>query len=396
MMRLIIHYAGGIRMKNGYRILLGLVIVCIAGVMLYFAVKDEKEMKKVSYTYEFGDLVNEEKIVKEEFEDDYKILSGDERLLKHFDKEKETLPVGKYDLIVDSRQKQVSYTIRVEDTTPPEFVKKSDVVEVSNDVDKINWIEHFAGEDASKVSLKVKDDRVKYGEAGEYPIEAVLKDEYGNKTVHKATVKVSEPKKEEVKEEKPKEEIKEEKPKEEAVLPPVSSGPTYVEGILVVNKTHPIPAYFASGENYEAGVQIRKLIQDMQNQGYNISSTYSGFRNHDVQAGLYNGYVAREGQAAADTYSARPGYSEHETGLSFDLIDGYGNLVESQPEAEWIRTNAHKYGFIVRYPFGKEDITGFMPEPWHLRYIGPRAAEIYNSGLCLEEFLHVEGGRFYR
>ena len=379
-------------MSKGYRVLIGLVIIGIAGIMLFFAVKDEKEMKKVSYTYEFGDLIDEEKIVSEEFEGEYEILSGSERILEHLEKEKEFLPVGKYDMIVDSDKKQVQYTIRVKDTKAPEFVKVSDVIEISTDIKRINWIDYFVGEDASKVSLKVKDDKVEFGVAGEYPIEAVLRDEYGNKVSHKATVKVLE--KEEVKEEKPEEKPEENKPEE--VLPPVASGPTYVQGILVVNKVHPIPAYFASGENPEAGAQIRNLIRDMQSQGYNISSTYSGFRNHDVQTGLYNGYVAREGQAAADTYSARPGYSEHETGLSFDLIDGNGNLVESYPEAEWIRNNAHKYGFIVRYPFGKEAITGFMPEPWHLRYIGPRAAEIYSSNLCLEEFLHVEGGSVYR
>ena len=173
-----------------------------------------------------------------------------------------------------------------------------------------------------------------------------------------------------------------------------SDGLCYVQGILVVNKKHKLPTNYAPGENPEAGAQIRKLIRDMQRQGYAISSSYSGYRSYSYQASLYNSYVNSSGQAQADRFSARPGYSEHQTGLAFDLIHSNGSLVQTSREVTWIANNAHKYGFIVRYPNGKEGITGYMPEPWHLRYVGSQASAIYASGLTLEEYLGVPGGGY--
>ena len=86
---------------------------------------------------------------------------------------------------------------------------------------------------------------------------------------------------------------------------------------------------------------------------YNMSA----FRSYDYQENLYNRYIKRDGKEAADKYSARPGYSEHQTGLAFDLIQPNGALLESPNEAQWVAQNAHKYGFIVRYQSGKEKVT---------------------------------------
>ena len=174
----------------------------------------------------------------------------------------------------------------------------------------------------------------------------------------------------------------------------VSSDPYYVQGIMVVNKKHGLPANYAPQENAEAGAKIRQLIADMQRQGYAISSSYSGYRSYSYQSSLYNNYVNSYGQAQADRFSARPGYSEHQTGLAFDLKHKNGTLVETTPEVNWIAAHAHEYGFIVRYPSGKESVTGYMPEPWHLRYVGDQASAIYASGLTLEEYLGISGGGY--
>ena len=93
------------------------------------------------------------------------------------------------------------------------------------------------------------------------------------------------------------------------------------------------------------------------------------------QKQLYDGYVAQMGQDEADKISARPGTSEHQTGLAFDVTLPSGECfletcLGAMPEGEWIAANAYKYGWIVRYPEGKEDITGYSYEPWHLRYVG--------------------------
>ncbi|MGO1538400.1 MAG: M15 family metallopeptidase [Leucobacter sp.] len=121
----------------------------------------------------------------------------------------------------------------------------------------------------------------------------------------------------------------------------------------------------------------------------------SAYRDYSTQVGLYNNYVARDGADAADTYSARPGHSEHQTGLTVDL-DNHGDCYLSScfgdtPAGSWLAEHAAEYGFIVRYPDGKQDVTGFMPEPWHFRYVGPELAlEMQNTGVTtLEEFFEL-------
>lgn len=164
--------------------------------------------------------------------------------------------------------------------------------------------------------------------------------------------------------------------------------------VVIANKKHPLAASYAPGEDPQALAAFQSLIADMQAQGFAVSHSYSGFRSYETQAGLYQSYVNRDGQVAADTYSARPGYSEHQTGLAFDLMDSAGNLLEEPTAANWVAKNAHNYGFIVRYQPGKEAITGYMAEAWHLRYIGQEATDIYNSGLTLEEYFGVAGGGY--
>lgn len=166
---------------------------------------------------------------------------------------------------------------------------------------------------------------------------------------------------------------------------------------IIVNKKHALPSTYAPGEDPTAGQQVRALIQRMQELGYPISDTYSGYRSYEYQTELYNDYVSREGKAAADTYSARPGYSEHQTGLAFDILDTHGNLLDGPEYSDaihWLHTHAHEYGFIVRFQPGKEAITGYQAEAWHLRYVGNKATAIYQSGLSLEEYFGVAGGDY--
>ena len=115
----------------------------------------------------------------------------------------------------------------------------------------------------------------------------------------------------------------------------------------------------------------------------------SGFRSYDTQNWLYNNYVAMDGKAAADTYSARPGHSEHQTGLAFDLNIVADYFAFTQ-EGVWLANNCWKYGFIIRYPAGKDGVTGYKYEPWHVRYLGTDLAKsVYESGLTLEEYLGI-------
>ena len=164
--------------------------------------------------------------------------------------------------------------------------------------------------------------------------------------------------------------------------------------IVVANKHYPMSKDYYPGENATAKAAFLKLIAQMQEEGYAISDNYSGFRSYATQAQLYQSYVNQEGQAAADRYSARPGYSEHQTGLAFDVIGTDGQLVEDSNAAQWLLEHAPDYGFVVRYPRGKESITGYMHEEWHLRYIGKEAKDIAASGLTLEEYYGFDGGDY--
>ena len=167
-----------------------------------------------------------------------------------------------------------------------------------------------------------------------------------------------------------------------------SPGLTYIDGILVVNKTYPVPADYNPGVDPEAQSAFNKMQSDAYELGLNIYIS-SGFRSYDYQAGLYQRYVDHSGQAEADRYSARPGHSEHQTGLAFDL-NSITDEFKDTDEGKWVTENCHNYGFIIRYPADKESVTGYMYEPWHIRYLGTETAQaVHDSGLCLEEYLGI-------
>lgn len=183
-----------------------------------------------------------------------------------------------------------------------------------------------------------------------------------------------------------------------------------LDKLILVNKENPIardfvpddlvrPDYCATNRSEsdqyltrEAADALNKLALDAQSEGHEIVVT-TAYRSYNLQNYLYNKYVEKDGQALADTYSARPGTSEHQTGLAVDvsspsvnyeLTRAYGETAEGK----WLAENSWKYGFIIRYQEGKEHVTGYTYEPWHLRYVGQEAArEIYDRDMTLEEYL---------
>lgn len=170
---------------------------------------------------------------------------------------------------------------------------------------------------------------------------------------------------------------------------PTPSEVTYINGILVVNKTYGLPSDYNPGENSEARAAFDRMADAAAADGIRIFVA-SGFRSYDHQTRTYSRYVYYDGQEAADTYSARPGYSEHQTGLAFDM-NSVDDSFAGTPEALWVAEHCHEYGFIIRYPEGKEEITGYQYEPWHVRFLGVETATaVYESGLTLEEYLGID------
>lgn len=132
---------------------------------------------------------------------------------------------------------------------------------------------------------------------------------------------------------------------------------------------------------------IEELFSVAKSEGVNFLAT-SGYRSYDTQYEVYMDRVQSKGKVEADRYVAKPGNSEHQTGLSIDVTNEIRNFSKDCKEAIWLANNAHKFGFILRYPEDKEEITGISFEPWHVRYVGKEAAEnIFEEGITLEEYI---------
>lgn len=165
----------------------------------------------------------------------------------------------------------------------------------------------------------------------------------------------------------------------------------YLTKNYVPNNLVPInPDYARSGMSLvkEAKEAFEKLSQDAKQDNMMIFAI-SSYRSYDYQLNLYNTYVAADGKKAADTYSARAGFSEHQTGLVVDVYDGITpyTFFEETKEFKWMQENAYKYGFILRYPKDKVKITGYQYESWHYRYVGKKIAKIIKeANLSLEEY----------
>ena len=139
----------------------------------------------------------------------------------------------------------------------------------------------------------------------------------------------------------------------------------------------------------EAKEAFETLSENAKKEGMNVIAM-SSYRSYDYQVNLYNNYVAQDGKEAANKYSARPGYSEHQTGLAVDVynLDLPYTSFEETEEFTWMQENAYKYGFILRFPKDKVDITGYQYESWHYRYVGKKVAkEIKDNNLTLEEYI---------
>lgn len=173
--------------------------------------------------------------------------------------------------------------------------------------------------------------------------------------------------------------------------------PLYIDGIVVVNKKYGLPQDYRATEELEKDAidAAKRMMKSAEEDGV-VIKIRSGYRSYSIQSTLYNNYVRRDGKEAADKYSAVPGYSEHQTGLAFDFttsdtITSIGDWFTDTIQAKWLYENAYKYGFIIRYPEGKEDITGYQYESWHYRYIGEEhSIHFAMNNLTLEEYLGLD------
>lgn len=281
-----------------------------------------------------------------------------------------TKKIGKYTLTykiqVLKTTKSVKRTINVVDTTKPEIkLIKENITLYQNETYNEPGYEVIDNYDKNvKVEITGNVDTTK---VGEYTLTYTATDSSKNKSTIERKVIVKEKVIQKAK---------------------TTSGLTYVNGILLVNKKYSLPSTYNPGVDKTASSALTKLQKAAVAAGHSMP-LISGFRSYSRQQTIYNNYVAIDGAAKADTYSAKPGHSEHQTGLAFDvgeINDNYG----STPAGTWLKYHAHLYGFIIRYPEGKQHITGYKYEPWHIRYVGvEHATVIFNKQITLEEYLNV-------
>lgn len=311
----------------------------------------------------------------------------------------DTSKLGKKEITVkikNDKDKEEKYTfeVNVVDTEKP-IIDAKDKITITTG-DEVDLLENVTVTDNYDKELEIKvEGTYDNNKNGEYKLSYVVKDSSGNESKKDFILVV--------------ETSKYKKMKDKTITTDkgytlkIKNGVAYIDDILIVNKTYylpetykPINSYSALNDNCvtclekEVMTAYNEMKATVTNLGLNIWLA-SGYRSYNTQNYLYNNYVARDGVVAADTYSARPGHSEHQTGLAFDLNSVNSSFAYTD-EGKWIKDNCYLYGFIIRYPKGKESITGYMYEPWHLRYVGKELAEkIYNEGnwLTLEEYFGI-------
>ena len=298
------------------------------------------------------------------------------------DKEIDTSKLGRQELAIEvkngNKTKKYEFTINVVDTTKPEIDGISEITTIVGE--KIDLLEGVTVSDNSKEDIKVeiKGD-YDFNKEGEYELEYYAKDSSGNEISQKIKlIVVSDPNNMTFTTSK-------------GFKGKVIDGVTYIDDVLIANKTYSLPSDYGNGLTSTTQSAFDKMNADAKSLGLNLWIA-SGYRSYATQKRLYNNYVSSDGKEAADTYSARPGYSEHQTGLAFDLNSVEESFANTD-EGKWVKDNCYRYGLIIRYPKGKESITGYIYEPWHLRYVGVElATKLYNNGdwITLEEYFGVD------
>lgn len=284
------------------------------------------------------------------------------------------------------RKEEYTFEVNVLDITPPEITYQETLSTIEKT--EINLLEKVTAVDDSDGNVEVKvEGEYDFNQPNTYSLFYVAKDSSGNETRKEFKLIV------EKKKETPS--INSNRPDRTFTTSKgfsgyTKNGVTYIEGILIANKTYSLPSNYGNGLTGEMQNAFNTMQEAAKREGIDIY-IISGFRSYSRQNSIYNNYVSSDGKENADRYSARPGHSEHQTGLAADINSLYTSF-ENTPEGKWLSNNAYKYGFILRYTKNGEHLTGYMFEPWHYRYVGvDLATKLYNNGnwITMEEYFGI-------
>ncbi len=335
-----------------------------------------------------------------------KYIEGYDDLTINWDniEEEKVYIAGTYNGHFTIDDKTYNVYLEVVDNESPTINNVKDITTIEGT--KVDLLSNIEVKDNSKDKLDISiDGDYDFNKVGTYNLSVVAIDKSNNKSIKDFKLIV---------EEKPKPIVVETKPKETIttssnVVDKDLSGTTtkgyqisringiyYIKGIMIANKTYALPnTYNPGGLTSEFNTAFNKMKSDAAKEGISLWVA-SGYRSYSYQSKLYSQYANSYGKASADTFSARAGHSEHQTGLAADLnqiSESFGNT----KEGKWLANNCYKYGFILRYPKNKQSITGYIYEPWHFRYIGEEASNLYNNGewTTLEEYLGIDSKYSY-
>lgn len=372
------------RKKNKLALISLIFIILVLGIFILINNKDIFEYKS-KITIEVGDnipmiedfLYNDENIEGEIIWENLETTDG------------KAYNLGTYTGKFKYKKEEKIVTLVVEDTTSPIITGTKDIEMLAYESEP-NLLEGINVSDNSNetIGVTVKGD-YDTEKVGEYSLYYLAVDSSGNEASQKFKLIVKE-----------NENIKISKTNKGNTLKNYY-GITYIDDVIVVNKTYNLPSNFAPNNLVTINGYIKvvdyvsdafnELKSDSTSLGLNIYAS-SGYRSYGDQNYIYNNYVKLDGQENADTYSARAGYSEHQTGLAID-VNTVDSSFDNTAESNWLKDNCYRYGFIIRYPKGKDSITGYIYEPWHIRYVGKDlAAKLYNNGdwITIEEYFGID------
>ena len=384
-----------------------LLVTSVAVLMLYLNRETTRVVFNDNIIFEYGDeLSNEslkEKIINVK-ESKYKTLELTDLidLSKVSRKNDETAkPITiDYTMIVDGKSQIQKLTYEVLDTKAPILEGVKDVR--TEEGVKFDFNNIFSSVDPidGKTELIIEGiETIDYSKVGTVYLVAVGEDKHGNRSTQDFKLTIT---------------AKPSVTKPEPTKPQGNTSETYTDSkpanlsegnlILVNKKNHlpsdwapslvVIPTGYAVSDGYRATKETSDAFVSMVDAMHAETGLWmyvtSSYRSYETQRNLYNNYVRNHGQKEADRFSAKPGKSEHQTGLAIDIVSKGGSMwtFGETKQSQWLKTNAHKYGFIIRYQEGKESITGYMPEAWHVRYLGKSvASDVYSKNVTYEEYL---------
>ena len=363
--------------RVGLIIVVVLLIVCFC-LFIYY----KNNRYSISYDKEVTIGLNEEYYVNNNIKSikNAKIVSNNDKV--------DTSKVGTLEEKVTikdkfGRKKNITYKITVKDSNGPVIngVKRL-ITSIGKEID---LLEGISAKDDSGESITVKvDGEYDFNKLGNYKLNYIASDSSGNSSKSEFSLIVGQM----LDSSKP---IEKEFTTSKGFSGIVIDGITYIDGYLIANKSYSLPSTYNPGLLSMTKENADKMFADSRKQNLNIYIS-SGFRSYSKQKSIYERYVSYDGVAVADTYSARAGHSEHQSGLAFD-VNQINSTFDNTKEAKWLHENCYKYGFILRYPKGKTNETGYVYESWHYRYVGVElATKLYNDGnwITMEDYFGID------